>query len=399
MQNDSSLPSEPEVAAVPPREPIGRFTRKGPSRLSKLVWPLSIGVAGLLTYGAFASDSDSKTARLVEPEPELIKPAPRAVRPPPEPDFVPIKVAAAVPPLPQGTALPTVDQAALDAAARREAAAEALRLRRRAPLMVPVAGAGNAVAEASDVSAGVVQDVAMQNIPAMNAATAERAAQADRNVSAPQRDAGFVLTALEPDDQTLDQKILQGKSIPAVLETAIHTALPGQVRAMVSEDVYGESGRRVLIPKMSRLVGEYETAKISAGQSRVMVIWQRALLPDGKSVRLASPGTDGLGRSGITGDVDNHYLERFGAAFLVSMLGVALEEAASTANMSSNNAGGLIIVDRARSEAVRGLQSTVESILKSQANIPPTIQIAQGSRVRVFVARDLDLSSVAPQAR
>ncbi|MDP3254149.1 MAG: TrbI/VirB10 family protein [Hydrogenophaga sp.] len=367
--------------------------------MSKLVWPLSMGVAGLLIYGAFASESDSKTARLVEPEPELIKPAPRAVRPPPEPDFVPMKVAAAVPPLPQGTALPTVDQAAVDAAARREAAAEALRLRRRAPLMVPVAGAGNAVAEASDVSAGVVQDVAMQNIPAMNAATAERAAQADRNVSTPQRDAGFVLTALEPDDQTLDQKILQGKSIPAVLETAIHTALPGQVRAMVSEDVYGESGRRVLIPKMSRLVGEYETAKISAGQSRVMVIWQRALLPDGKSVRLASPGTDGLGRSGITGDVDNHYLERFGAAFLVSMLGVALEEAASTANMSSNNAGGLIIVDRARSEAVRGLQSTVESILKSQANIPPTIQIAQGSRVRVFVARDLDLSSVAPQAR
>jgi len=129
------------------------------------------------------------------------------------------------------------------------------------------------------------------------------------------------------------------------------------------------------------------------------VIWQRAIMPDGKSVRLASPGTDGLGRAGISGEVDNHYLARFGAAFLVSMLGVAVEEAAVSSRASSNSAGGLIIVDSARSEAVKGLNSTVESILKSQANIPPTIQIVQGSRVRVFVARDLDLSSVASKER
>ena len=404
MQHDESLPSEPEVAAVPPREPTGRLARKGPSRLSKLVWPLSLGVAVLLIYGAFASDSDKKTARSEEPEVELLKPVPRAVRPAPEPVFVPTQVAAAapaaaVPPLPPGTPLPAVDQAAVDAAERKAAAAEALRLRRRAPLMVPVSGAGNAVAEAPDGGDGVVQDVGAQAMPAMNAATAERAARAVPVRSAANADARFVPTALEPDDQSLDLKILQGKSIPAVLETAIHSALPGQVRAMVNEDVYGESGRRVLIPKMSRLVGEYETARISAGQSRVMVIWQRAILPDGKSVRLASPGTDGLGRAGISGEVDNHYLARFGAAFLVSMLGVAVEEAAVSSRASSNSAGGLIIVDSARSEAVKGLNSTVESILKSQANIPPTIQIVQGSRVRVFVARDLDLSSVASKER
>ncbi len=408
MQHDETSSSAPEAATVPPRDPVGRVARRGPSRLNKLVWPLALGVAGVLIYGAFASESDKKVARSEEPELEVLKPVPRVVRPAPEPVFVPTQVAAAapaavMPPLPPGTPLPPVDQAALDAAERKAAvardAAEAARLRRKAPLMVPVSGVGKTEVAVTESGSGVVQDVPMQDMPVMNAAMAERAANMVRVGSTVSTDSRFVPTALEPDDQSLDQKILQGKTIPAVLETAIHTALPGQVRAMVNEDVYGESGRRVLIPKMSRLVGEYETARISAGQSRVMVIWQRAILPDGKSVRLASPGTDGLGRSGMSGEVDNHYLERFGAAFLVSMMGVAVEEAAASSSASTNAAGGLIIVDRARSEAVKGLQSTVESILKSQANIPPTIQIVQGSRVRVFVARDLDLSSVAAKAR
>lgn len=354
---------------------MGRFHRKVPTRWNRLVWPLSLGLASLLVYGAWSGDVDTRNVGLEEPEPELLKPSPRVMPPPPEPLFVPTPVAAAVPPLPPSAPLPPVDSTAA-----RDAAEFAL-LRRRAPLLVPVSGTAKVdAAKPQEEGAGVVQAMAPKPAPAMHA------------------DARFVFTALEPDDPSLDQKILQGKTISAVLETSIHTALPGQVRAMVDEDVYGESGRRVLIPKMSRLVGEYETARISAGQSRVMVIWQRAILPDGTSVRLASPGTDGLGRTGVTGEVDNHYLERFGAAFLVSMMGVAVEEAAVSSRVSQS-AGGLIIVDRTRSEAVNGLQSTVESILKSQANIPPTIQVVQGSRMRVFVARDLDLSSLTSKPR
>ncbi len=378
-----------------PREPAGRTTRRRPAGFHKLIWPLSLGVAGLLLYGVFTSGADRKSpSRVDEPEVDL-RPAPRVARPAPEPLFVPAQVAATAPPsLAVGVpdaATPPVDQAALDAAREAE---EAARRRRMAPLLVPLEAPGQPGRAQPHGGNEVVQDMSAP-LP-VDAAMAGRAARDERpSPSASPAAAGFAPAVLQVDDPSLDRTILQGKTIPAVLETAVHTALPGQVRAMVNEDVYGESGRQVLIPRMSRLVGEYETARIAAGQSRVMVIWQRAILPDGRSVSLASPGTDGLGRSGMTGEVDNHYLARFGAAFLVSMIGVAAEQAGSADVASSNAAGGLVVIDRTRSEAVKGLQSTVESMLRSQANIPPTIQIAQGSRVRVFVARDLDLSPLA----
>ncbi|WP_439517943.1 TrbI/VirB10 family protein [Hydrogenophaga sp.] len=406
QHHDPEAVEREEAAPLPPREPTSALGRRAPPRLNKLIWLLTLGVAGVLVYGLFATGSDRKASGNDVPEVETLRPAPRlATRPAPEPLFVPTQVAASaptvtaqsVPPLPPDTPLPPVDPAQLNTADRRAAAAdeaaEAARRRRMAPLLVTSGALGKVDAVLADSAASVVMDVLKPKSSMVDAALADRPADAARDASS------FVPTALEPDDASLDRKILQGKSIPAVLETPIHTALPGQVRAMVDEDVYGESGRRVLIPKMSRLVGEYETARISAGQSRVMVMWQRALLPDGTSVSLASPGTDGLGRSGMSGVVDNHYLERFGAAFLVSMIGVAVEDAAASNQRASNSAGGLIIVDRTRSEAVKGLQSTVESILKSQANIPPTIQVVQGSRVRVLVARDLDLSAVSGKAR
>jgi len=373
---------------------------------------LTLGVAGVLVYGVFAGGPDMKAASNDAPEVEPLRPAPRlSTRPAPEPLFVPTQVAASapavtapsVPPLPPDTPLPPVDPATIESTDRRataaDEAAEAARRRRMAPLLVTSGALGKVDAVLPDSAASVVMDVVKPRSSMVDTALADRPSDSGHPAQTARDASSFVPTALEPDDASLDRKILQGKSIPAVLETPIHTALPGQVRAMVDEDVYGESGRRVLIPKMSRLVGEYETARISAGQSRVMVMWQRALLPDGTSVSLASPGTDGLGRSGMSGVVDNHYLERFGAAFLVSMIGVAVEDAAASNEFGNRSAGGLIIVDRTRSEAVKGLQSTVESILKSQANIPPTIQVVQGSRVRVLVARDLDLSAVSGKAR
>ncbi len=84
--------------------------------------------------------------------------------------------------------------------------------------------------------------------------------------------------------------VTQGTLIPAVLETAINTDVPGYVRAVVSQDVRSFDGRRVLVPRSSRLIGQYQSG-LQAGQKRAYVIWTRLIRPDGVSVALASPGT------------------------------------------------------------------------------------------------------------
>ncbi len=413
MQHHDDIDPLPEVPAAPPREPTSPQTRKrGPSRLSKLVWPLSLALAVVLVYGALSTDDRKSGAHAEEPEPEPMRPAPRAVHTPPvapEPVFTPVSTAvapppkaAALPPLPPNTPLPSVDADAAAAADRKAEAAEAARLRRKAPLMVEVGGGHSmktAQAPAADAESTVVQDVVLTPARREALVAAAPSVPAAAPIAAP------VTTASEArlggpivfeDASALERQILQGKTIPAVLETPIHTDLPGSLRAMVDEDVYAEAGRQVMIPKMSRLIGEYRK-DVKPGQSRVLVVWQRVLLPDGTSLRLMSPGTDGLGRAGMAGDVDNHFMERFGAAFLVSMIGVAAENA-SQQNQAMSNGTVVVWGNESKSVALEGLNSTVESILKSQVDIPPTIQVPQGSRVRVFVARDLDLSK-APEGR
>ena len=399
MQHDDAIDRPQEMPAAPPREPTSSLSRKrGPSRLSKLVWPLSIALAVVLIYGAISPDDKKSVAHAEEPEP--LRPAPRAVHTPvaPEPVFTPAPKAVALPPLPPDTALPSVDPNA--GADRQAEAAEAARLRRKAPLMVEVGGAHasrSGQPPVADTDAVVLQDMTLT--PARREAMVAAASPPAAAPPAPRSMATLSEARLGgavvfEDASALERQILQGKTIPAVLETPIHTDLPGSLRAMVDEDVYAEAGRQVMIPKMSRLIGEYRR-DIKPGQSRVLVVWQRVLLPDGTSLRLMSPGTDGLGRAGLSGDVDNHFMARFGAAFLVSMIGVAAENA-TRQNQSLSNGSVVIWGSESKSVALEGLNSTVESILKSQVDIQPTIQVPQGSRVRVFVARDLDLSK-APE--
>ena len=118
----------------------------------------------------------------------------------------------------------------------------------------------------------------------------------------------------------IDALIAEGTMIPGILETAIVSDLPGQARAIVSQDVHSFDGRRILIPTGTRLIGEYQS-EIIRGQKRIFVIWTRLIRDDGVTVRLNSIGADGLGRSGLTGRVDNKYRERFGSAILLSIVG------------------------------------------------------------------------------
>ena len=169
----------------------------------------------------------------------------------------------------------------------------------------------------------------------------------------------------------------QGAMISAVLETAINSDLPGFVRAVVSQDVRGFDGQTVLIPRGSRLIGQYQS-EVALGQSRAFVVWTRLLRTDGVSVQLASPGTDPLGRAGLTGEVDRHFWQRYGPGLLTTVITGAL----------SNSRSSQVVIGTAQS-AGAGLQ--VEPV-------KPTVTVAQGSAIQVFVARDLDFSAVAAPA-
>lgn len=179
----------------------------------------------------------------------------------------------------------------------------------------------------------------------------------------------------------------QGTVIPAVLETAINSDLPGFVRAVVSQDVRGFDGTKVLIPRGSKLIGQYKSG-VALGQTRAFVVWSRILTPDGVSIDVGSPSTDRLGRGGLVGETDTHFFERFGSAVLLSVMSAGLDALAQ-----SGHNGTTAIVIGSPQEA-----SHVASIaLQKQIDIPPTIKVPQGTPLQVFVTRDLDFSGMTPE--
>jgi type IV secretion system protein VirB10 len=194
----------------------------------------------------------------------------------------------------------------------------------------------------------------------------------------------------------IDAVIPEGTLIPGILETAINSDLPGQIRAITSQDVYSFDGRRVLIPTGTRLIGEYQS-EVTRGQKRIFVIWTRLIRDDGVSVRLNSIGTDSLGRSGLTGVVDNKWRERFGSAIVLSVVGAG---ASYLTGYGSDEAFG-----DDNSEAQRGEELARETIaetfsdmanqaLSENLRIPPTISVSQGERIFVYVRQDLDFSAM-----
>jgi len=174
--------------------------------------------------------------------------------------------------------------------------------------------------------------------------------------------------------------VTQGTLIPAVLETAIDTDVPGYVRAVVSSDVRSFDGTRVLIPRSSRLIGQYKSG-MQAGQKRAYVIWTRLIRPDGVSVNIASPAIGFAGETGLAGKVDSHFFERFGSAMLLSVIG----------GLSALGGGGSAVLIGSQT------QSAAAAAVGQTGQIGPTVRIRQGEPVRVFTARDLDFSRVTAE--
>lgn len=184
--------------------------------------------------------------------------------------------------------------------------------------------------------------------------------------------------------------LLQGKIIKAVLETEINSDLPGMIRAIVSEDVYADRGSLVMIPKGSRLVGQY-SSNISAGQRRVMVAWSRMIhVTKSIEIQFKSPSTDPLGSSGMAGEVDTRFLRRFGEASLMSII------SAGAATYKVDPADEYSTKLAYRQSLVDSFADTAGDMLEQNRTVPPTIVVRRGDKIHVFVAQDLDFSEVLP---
>lgn len=174
--------------------------------------------------------------------------------------------------------------------------------------------------------------------------------------------------------------VTQGTLIPAILETAIDTNVPGFVRAVVSQDVRSFDGSRVLIPRSSRLIGQYQSG-MQNGQKRAYVIWTRLIRPDGASVNLASPAVGFDGTTGLEGKVSgNGFFSRFGSAMLLSVVG-------GLGTLATGGASSVIIGGAGSSAATAAAEQ--------DGKRGPTVRVRIGEPIRIFTGRDLDFSSVS----
>jgi type IV secretion system protein VirB10 len=220
-------------------------------------------------------------------------------------------------------------------------------------------------------------------------------AQVAAPAAAPQSDTGRKLAFLEraSDRRTVSGErltglaspsILQaGSVIPAALITGIRSDLPGLVTAQVTQNVYDSpTGRILLIPQGSRLIGDYD-ADVAFGQSRILLAWNRLILPDGRSIVLErQPASDPRGFAGLQDGTNYHWGGVLKAALVSTLLGVGSE-------LGSGNDGDLARAVR------RGTQDSInragEQIVSRELNVRPTLTIRPGFPVRVLVTRDLIL--------
>lgn len=220
-------------------------------------------------------------------------------------------------------------------------------------------------------------------------------APAATSEAAPQSDAGRKQAFLEraSDRRTVSAEritglasasILQaGSVIPAALITGIRSDLPGLVTAQVTQNVYDSpTGRLLLIPQGSRLIGDYD-ADVAFGQSRILLAWNRLILPDGRSIVLErQPASDPRGFAGLQDGTDFHWGSVLKAALVSTLLGAGSE-------MGAGNDSDLARAVR------RGTQDSInragEQIVSRELNVRPTLTIRPGFPVRVLVTRDLVL--------
>jgi type IV secretion system protein VirB10 len=180
--------------------------------------------------------------------------------------------------------------------------------------------------------------------------------------------------------------LAKGSFIDCALQTRLDSTVPGMTACVITRSIYSDNGKVLLIERGSTVTGEYR-ANMRQGMARIAVVWSRIKTPNGVVIPLDSPGTDPLGGAGVPGYIDNHFWQRFGGALMLSLV----DDVASGLTSSGGSSGGSQFNFASTGDAT---QNMAAEALKSTINIPPTLFKNQGEQVGIYVARDLDFSSV-----
>ncbi len=183
--------------------------------------------------------------------------------------------------------------------------------------------------------------------------------------------------------------ITEGTLIPAILLSEINSDLPGPILGQVSENIYDtRTGKSLLIPQGSKLIGEYSSS-VSFGQQRAQVVWSRLILPNTESVNLGRmPGLDRQGASGIAGKVDAHYDQLAMGALVTSILSAGLALSAGNSNPNSNT---LTPAQQLGQATAQGVMQFGTKVAEKVLDVPPTIKVKAGTKIQVFSTSDIQL--------
>jgi len=182
-------------------------------------------------------------------------------------------------------------------------------------------------------------------------------------------------------------EIKAGWDIPAVLEQALNSDLPGEIKALVRENVYDTAtGRYLLIPQGARLVGTYDS-RVAYGQNGIQVVWSRLIFPDGSSINLEGMAAqDASGNAGHRHNVDNHYKRLLGSGLLTSVFSAAFQ-------LSQTRRGTVLgypsPAETAGSAVAGNISQLGADVTRQNPNIQPTIKVPIGYRFNVRVNRDM----------
>ena len=218
--------------------------------------------------------------------------------------------------------------------------------------------------ESPPLDAGSAQNMQDRKLAFVNA-------EADRRTVSPDR----------VQDKASPYIVQAGTIIPAALITGIKSDLPGQITAQVTEHVYDSpTGSHLLIPQSARLIGQYDS-QVAFGQRRVLLVWNRIVMPDGTSIVLERlPGTDTQGFSGLEDEVDHHWGKLFRAAALSTLLGIGTQLSIDEESE---------IARAIRESAQDSVSDIGQQIVRRQLNIQPTLTVRPGFPIRIIVNRDL----------
>jgi type IV secretion system protein VirB10 len=351
-------PTDPRTTSEATVLPMVARPRSGPP-----VWALAIGVAliGLLLFVALDARRRSLTAPAVRPRSAdaVTTPAPPPslyVPPEPAPPPPPVtlrEVPAPTPPQPYRPPPPQVVYVPQPVPQQPMPPMPPARTTTEPALVIDTTGSAPAVAPPG------------QNGPV---APASPLGGPSANIAGARAGAGVLANKATT--------VPQGTLIPAVLETALDSTRPGLARAIVSRDVRGFDGSRVLIPRGSRLIGEYRS-DAEPGQNRMLVNWIRLIRPDGATIAIGSPASDTPGGGGIRASVNSHFFERFAGAILQSALDIGVNLASRSVD------SGVVIIPQSQG-----------SVTRFPNQIRPTLKVKPATSISIFVARDLDFTGV-----